>query len=121
MYDPASALKGTDAVFAALAEVPAVQAIGANAIDATFDRNELTIEVAPENNVAAADALKQAGYNFLEDVTCVDWYPAEPRFQVTYHILSHRLKSRVRLVARLFSEGASINSIRSSSRSSASR
>ena len=111
MYDPASALKGKDAVFAALAEVPAVLAIGAHALDATFDRDELTIEVAPENNVAAADALKQAGYNFLEDITCVDWYPSEPRFQVIYHILSHRLKARVRLVAKLFSEGASINSI----------
>ena len=40
---------------------------------------------------------RSAGYNFLEDVTCVDWYPNEPRFQVTYHILSHSLKQRIRL------------------------
>ncbi len=111
MYDPASALKGVEAVYAALPENPAVLAIGPNAIDATFDRNELTIEVAPENNVPAADALKHGGFNFLEDVTCVDWYPSEPRFQVTYHILSHTYKTRVRLIARLYSEGASLDSI----------
>ena len=111
MYDPASALRGTEAVFAAHPDVPAVVALRALANDAKFDRNELTIEVAPETNIAAANALKHAGYNFLEDVTCVDWYPSEPRFQITYHILSHSLKSRVRLVSRLFSEGASIDSI----------
>jgi NADH-quinone oxidoreductase subunit C len=47
----------------------------------------------------AAKVVKDAGYNFLEDVTCVDWYPNEPRFQVTYHILSHGLKQRIRLCA----------------------
>jgi NADH-quinone oxidoreductase subunit C len=111
MYDPATALKGTEVVFAAHAESPAVVALKTLATDATFDRNELTIEVAPENNVAAANALKAAGYNFLEDVTAVDWYPSEPRFQITYHILSHGLKHRIRLVSWLFSEGASIDSI----------
>jgi NADH-quinone oxidoreductase subunit C len=111
MYDPATALKGTEAVFAAHAETPAVIALKDIATDAKFDRDELTIEVAPENVVAAANALKAAGYNFLEDVTAVDWYPSEPRFQVTYHILSHGLKARIRLVARLFTDGAAIDSI----------
>ena len=81
------------------------------ATDATFDRNEFTFEVAPENNQEAAKALKAAGYNFLEDVTCVDWYPSEPRFQITYHILSHSLKRRVRLIARVNGDGAAINSM----------
>ena len=111
MYDPASALRGTEAVFAAHPEIPAVVALQEMATGAKFDRNELTIEVAGENIVAAAEAVKAAGYNFLEDVTCVDWYPSEPRFQVTYHILSHGLKTRVRLIARLNGEGPAINSI----------
>jgi NADH-quinone oxidoreductase subunit C len=115
MYDPASALKGTDAVFAYLMgneyEHPAVAAFKELATDAKFDRDELTITVGAEHIVAAAEAAKSAGYNFLEDVTAVDWYPSEPRFQITYHILSHKLKSRLRLVAMLFSEGASIDSI----------
>jgi NADH-quinone oxidoreductase subunit C len=111
MYDPATALKGTEAVFAAHAQVPAVAALKDLATDAKYDRDELTIEVAPENVIAAAEALKAAGYNFLEDVTAVDWYPSEPRFQITYHILSHSLKQRVRLIARLFGEAPAINSI----------
>jgi NADH-quinone oxidoreductase subunit C len=111
MYDPASALRGTEAVFAAYPEEPAVIALKTLAVDATFDRNEFTFEVTPETNTESAQALKAAGYNFLEDVTCVDWYPSEPRFQVTYHILSHSLKRRIRLIARVNGDGAAINSM----------
>ena len=113
MYDPASLLKGTEAVFAAHSESPGVIALKSLATDAKFDRNELTITVAPENNIAAARAVQAAGYNFLEDVTCVDWYPSEPRFQVTYHMVSHAMKTRIRLLALLPGESPSINSITS--------
>jgi NADH-quinone oxidoreductase subunit C len=76
----------------------AVSALGPDRIeDAKFDRGELTITVAPANIREAARAVQAAGYNFLEDVTAVDWLPAEPRFQVSYHIVSHTLKERVRL------------------------
>ena len=44
-------------------------------------------------------------------MTCVDWYPSEPRFHVAYHILSHRLKERVRLVAPVDTIDPSIDSI----------
>ena len=111
MYDPASALRGTEAVFAAHPEVPAVVALKDLAIDAKYDRAELTITVARENLIAAARAVQAAGYNFLEDVTAVDWYPSEPRFQITYHILSHGLKARLRLVVRLDSGDASVDTI----------
>jgi NADH-quinone oxidoreductase subunit C len=40
-------------------------------------------------------------FNFLSDVTCVDWYPAEPRFEVVYHLLSMQRKERIRLSVRL--------------------
>ncbi len=111
MYDPASAVKGTEAVFAAHPENAAVVALRGIATDAKFDRNELTITVAPENNIAAAQAIQAAGYNFLEDVTCVDWYPSEPRFQVTYHMVSHAMKTRIRLLVLLPGESPSVNSI----------
>ena len=111
MYDPASTLHGVEAVFSAHPENAAVGALKELAVDAKFDRNELTITVARESVIAAAQALQSAGYNFLEDVTCVDWYPSEPRFQVTYHILSHRLKARIRVVARLDSGDAAIDSM----------
>ena len=55
--------------------------------------------------------MQQAGYTFLEDVTAVDWYPSEPRFQITYHILSMSLKERIRLTVRLDGEDAALDSI----------
>ena len=104
LYDPASALRGIEAVREAHLGNPALTALGDLITDAKYDRNELTLTVAPENIVAAARAIQAAGYNFLEDVTAVDWYPSEPRFQITYHILSHGLKARVRLAARLVTQ-----------------
>ena len=104
-------LFGKDAVFQAHGENAAVRAIGEMATDAKFDRGELTLTVARESVVAAARALQAAGYNFLEDVTAVDWLPTEPRFQITYHILSHGMKQRVRLVARLDGGDPAIDSI----------
>ena len=43
--------------------------------------------------------------------SAVDWYPSEPRFQITYHILSHGLKRRVRLAVRLDGGDAVVDSI----------
>jgi len=83
-----------------------------NAIqNAKFDRQELTLTVARESLVAACRALQSAGYNFLADVTCVDWYPNQPRFQVTYHLLSHGRKERVRLCVLVDEGDPSVDSI----------
>ncbi|MGI4831723.1 MAG: NADH-quinone oxidoreductase subunit C, partial [Janthinobacterium lividum] len=91
----------------------AVQGLRDLIVDAKWDRRELTLTVAPETVIAAATAAKNAGYNFLEDVTAVDWYPSEPRFQITYHILSHGLKERIRLAARISGDNPVIDSITS--------
>jgi NADH-quinone oxidoreductase subunit C len=111
MYDPTSAITGKEAVFEAHPDNAAVKALSGLATDAKYDRAELTITVAREDIVAAAKAVQQAGYNFLEDVTAVDWYPSEPRFQITYHILSMSMKQRIRVIVRLDSDSASIDSI----------
>ena len=117
MYDPASAVVGVEAVAEALpgesASGIALGAIKHLAKDAKWDRNELTITVAREDIIAAALLVKDAGYNFLMDVTAVDWYPSEPRFQITYHILSHGLKAQVRLVVRLDSADAAVDTMTS--------
>ncbi len=80
---------------------PAVQALqswNSDAfVDARFDRGELTLTVAPEAILGAAAAVRAAGYNFFEDMTAVDWFPSSPRFQLSYHILSHKLLERIRL------------------------
>ncbi len=115
MYDPTSAVRGVEAVSAALAESPALlaalRAIQAIATDAKFDRGELTLTVAREDVVPAMHAVKAAGFNFLMDVTAVDWYPSEPRFRVVYHVLSMTLKQRVRLAVWLNGEDAAMDSI----------
>ena len=80
-------------------------------VDAIWDRNELTLTIAPDDIRQAAKIVQTAGYNFLEDVTCVDYYPAEPRFQVIYHIVSHSLKARVRLAVPVESLDAEVDSI----------
>jgi NADH-quinone oxidoreductase subunit C len=96
---------------------PAIVAIQASLpealVDAKFDRSELTLKIARQHIHAVALLVQKSGYNFLEDVTCVDYYPVEPRFQVIYHILSHSLKSRVRLAVPVDSLDLDIDSITS--------
>ncbi len=94
-------LADKEAVLREMGEHAAVAAfvagLGEGFLDARWDRGELTLTVAADSVVAAGRAAQAAGYNFLEDVTAVDWYPSEPRFQVSYHIVSHGLKERIRL------------------------
>ena len=108
---PAPALLGVEAVSAAHGDNPALRALGEMVVDARYDRRELTLTVGRENIVAATRAVQAAGYNFFEDLTAVDWYPSEPRFQITYHILSHSLKQRVRLAVRLPGDDPKLDSI----------
>ena len=88
------AASNKEAVLAEHAANPAVASLLAwkreAVVDAIWDRNELTLTIAPDDIRQAAKIVQTAGYNFLEDVTAVDWYPAEPRFQISYHIVSHR-------------------------------
>ena len=97
------AIVGTEAVFEAYGSNPAIAALRSDlpsaVTNALFDRGELTLTIARDLIREAAAIVQKSGYNFLEDVTCVDWLPAKERFQVTYHILSHTLKQRIRLIA----------------------
>ena len=108
-----TAVFGKDAVTEALADHAAILGLKHLIIDAKWDRKELTLTVAPETIVAAMQAAKSAGYNFFEDVTAVDWLPTEPRFQISYSLLSHSLKQRIRITARISGDSPSIDSITS--------
>ena len=96
-------------------ELARLLAANAGAVSAAkFDRNELTIWVQRTFLRDACLALKndaQLKYDFLADVTCVDWYPNEPRFEVVYHLLSIPNKTRVRLKVRLSGDDASLDSL----------
>jgi NADH-quinone oxidoreductase subunit C len=109
--DLTKAIFGAEAVFAALPEHAAVIALAPLATNAKWDRRELSITVAAASIVEACEAAKTAGYNFFEDVTAVDWYPQEPRMQLSYSLLSHRLKDRLRIIVRLDSAALSAPSI----------
>ncbi len=79
-----------------------------------FDRDEMTIYVDRANIREACAILRddpECDFNFLSDITCVDWYPAEPRFEVVYHLLSIAEKERVRLKVRLDSASPVVDSL----------
>src|ERR1700758_2122642 len=110
-------LAGTAAVVEGLSGHPALKALlawkASGLADARFDRGELTLTVDRDDIGPALRALQAAGYNFFEDMTAVDWYPSEPRFQLSYHILSHAYKERIRLRAMVDEIDASVESITS--------
>jgi NADH-quinone oxidoreductase subunit C len=104
-----------DAVLSAQAGHPAIAALVEQLPDAIqnakFDREELTLTIAREKIIAACQTVQAAGFNFLADVTCVDWYPNRPRFQIVYHLLSHRLKQRLRFSVFVDEGDPSVDSI----------
>ena len=83
---------------------------------ARFDRDELTIWVEKSLLREACAILRDGGecsFDYLSDLTCIDWYPSEPRFEVVYHLLSIAKKERVRLKARLQGSSPAIESVTS--------
>ncbi len=79
---------------------------------AKLDRGELSIYIRRELVQNACAHLKIEGLvDYLSDLTCADFYPREPRFEMAYHLLSIRNKQRVRLKARLAGNDAVLESI----------
>src|ERR1700674_5688955 len=67
---------------------------------AKFDRDELTLWIDPIHIVAALNLLRTSsstGFAVLADLTAVDWFPSEPRFEVVYSLLSHQRHERIRI------------------------
>jgi NADH-quinone oxidoreductase subunit C len=40
---------------------------------------------------------EELGYNFLVDITCVDYLPRKPRFEIVYHYMNMETKARLRV------------------------
>jgi NADH-quinone oxidoreductase subunit C len=82
------------------------------ALASKFDRDELTVEVAAERIVEACRIVKhELKFERLSDVTAVDRYPAEPRFEVVYHAHSVSRNLRLRLKSRLAGDSPEIDSV----------
>jgi NADH-quinone oxidoreductase subunit C len=91
----------------------AVDAFDGEAIRAgNLDRGELTLEIAAGKIASVCGFLKyDQKFVRLSTVTAVDRYPAEPRFEVVYHLHSIERNERVRLKCRLRGEDPVIESV----------
>ncbi len=77
-------------------------------------RGETTIVVPRELLRATAERCREDAklqYNLLSDATCVDRYPAEPRFELSYHLVSIPKREKVRLRVRLSGTDAVVDSL----------
>jgi NADH-quinone oxidoreductase subunit C len=81
---------------------------------AKFDRDEMSIYVERSSIRDACVLLRDdtdCPFNYLADITCVDWFASEPRFEVVYHLLSISKKERVRLKVRLDGSSPALDSV----------
>jgi NADH-quinone oxidoreductase subunit C len=75
-----------------------------------------TVSVDRDHLSAVAAALRDhpaLGFDFLADVTAVDFYPREPRFEVIYILVSTARAARLRVKVRLQGEDARLRTVSS--------
>jgi NADH-quinone oxidoreductase subunit C len=75
--------------------------------DARLFRGEVTLYIRPAHFLRACEFLRdETGlkFSFLADVTALDLYPQEPRFEIVYHLLSLETAQRLRLKVRVGGE-----------------
>jgi NADH-quinone oxidoreductase subunit C len=83
---------------------------------AKLDRGELSIYVESGAIRDACALLRdhpELKYNSLSDLTGVDWYPSEPRFEIVYHLLSIPRRTRLRLKIKLGGDNPRVQSVTS--------
>ena len=81
-------------------------------LDGHDQLGELTLVIAAARIVEVCGALKHA-HEFLRlsSITAVDWHPADPRFDVVYHLHSVERNQRVRLKCKLAATDPEIDSM----------
>jgi NADH-quinone oxidoreductase subunit C len=81
---------------------------------ARLDRGDFSITVRRADFRQACAILRddtELQFNYLCDVTCVDWFPSEPRFEVVYQLLSMTRKARLTLKVELRGDDAWLDSL----------
>jgi NADH-quinone oxidoreductase subunit C len=77
-------------------------------------RGQVSVRVAADAILPVARFLRdRCAYEALTDVTAVDWFDRDPRFDVIYHLLSLSKRSRLRIRAGLAEEPCRIASVTS--------
>lgn len=82
--------------------------------DAQLFRDELTVFTPKGGLLRVCEYLRDAlevSFKFLADLTAVDRYPIEPRFEVVYHLLSLETSRRLRLKVRLSGDNPCVDSV----------
>ncbi|MBZ5668423.1 MAG: NADH-quinone oxidoreductase subunit C [Acidobacteriia bacterium] len=80
--------------------------------DARAFRDEVTLYIRPAHLIRACEFLRDEPglkFSFLADVTALDLYPQEPRFEVVYHLLSIETAERLRLNIRVSGQNPRAN------------
>ena len=90
---------------------PTVAALADLATAAKFEFDELTVEIDAAKIAEALGRVKRdLKFERLTSVTGVDRFPAEPRFEIVYHLQSIANKVRLRLKARVSGANPEIES-----------
>jgi NADH-quinone oxidoreductase subunit C len=77
-------------------------------------RGETTVVLARRDLIRICEFLVQdqsLAFTFLSDITAVDHFPMEPRFEVNYHLLSMQRRERVRIKVRVSGSDAVLPSV----------
>jgi NADH-quinone oxidoreductase subunit C len=77
-------------------------------------RGELTINIRAPRLRAICEFLRdepQLSFKYLADLTAVDHYPSEPRFETVYHLLSLETGVRLRLKVKISGENPQVDSM----------
>jgi len=97
---------------------PAVQKLkewNASAVAQVIEfRGETTVVVPRQHLLGAAELLADEPslrFSFLSDLSAVDRFPLEPRFEVNYHLLSIEKRLRLRLKVKLSTADPVVHSV----------
>jgi NADH-quinone oxidoreductase subunit C len=77
-------------------------------------RGETTLRIRANRLLTVCEFLRDEpdlSFKYLSDVTALDHYPNEPRFETVYHLLSFETNERLRLKARMEGENPRIDSM----------
>jgi NADH-quinone oxidoreductase subunit C len=82
--------------------------------DALTFRGEVTVFIRRVKLRHIAEFLRddaELAFAFLADLTALDYYPNEPRFEIVYHLLSLKNNERLRLKVRLSGDDPRVESM----------
>ena len=84
--------------------------------EVTEARGEVTVVLPRELLRGASERLRDhhgLQFNLLSDISAVDLFPVEPRFELNYHVVSIPRRAKLRLRVRLPGDNSAVESVTS--------